>query len=120
MVKRLLVVCLAVFMAVGMASVASAAPVLSFEFDIDKDITLYLGDSVTVDLYAVVTDDGGSSGATYELQTFGFDLEYDAALLNITAASVDSQWTFGPKIADFSTDGLLEMSGGYMNFDPPP
>ena len=126
--KRLLIACLAVFMVVGFSGAALAAPVLSFQFDVDGDLNTLddnmtidtVGGTVTTDLYALVVDDDPSSGIAYELQSFGLNLEYDAALLGITHGTVFSDWIFGAPVFDNSTDGSLIMSGAYFNFSPPP
>ena len=118
--KRFLVVVLALFMMSGFVGIASAAPVLNFGLDInsdpsvfENDIIINKEDSVTVDLYVTGMPEPG-------LQSFGFDLEYDATLLNVTGASIGGDWNFGAATLDYSTDGLVEMAKAYFNFSPPP
>ena len=118
--KRFFIACLAMFMLVGFSGAASAAPVLSFDLDTPDDFVLNPGESLTVDLYAVVLDDLDPLGILYELQTFGFNLQYDASLLNITDGSINPEWWFGTLEWDFTTDGLLVGVGAYFNFTPPP
>jgi len=120
--KRLLVVAVALFMVLGLANLvrANSVRVLNFGLDIDNDpstfennIILSVGDSITVDLYVTNMEDPG-------LQSFGFDLVYDAALLGVTNANIGPDWNFGVAKLDYSTDGLVEMAKAYFNFDPPP
>jgi len=120
--KRLLVVAVALFMVLGLANLvrANSVSVLNFGLDIDNDpstfennIILSVGDSITVDLYVTNMEDPG-------LQSFGFDLVYDAALLGVTNASIGPDWNFGVAKLDYSTDGLVEMAKAYFNFTPPP
>lgn len=110
--KRFIVFSLSLLMVMGVAGAASAAPVLTFDLAPGTDSLIDPLGSITLDIFAVVEDDTDSS-ITYELQSFGFDLEYDAALLNVTGASVDAAWNFFPS-ADFGTDGLVSMSGSVL------
>lgn len=117
--KKFIVLCMSLLMVMGVAGAASAAPVLSFDIAPTSDSTIAPLGSITLDIFAVVEDDTDPSIA-YELQSFGFSLEYDSTLLNVTDASVDAAWNFGVPVADFGSDGVVEMSGSFFNFVPPP
>ena len=117
--KKIIVLCISLLMVMGVAGAASAAPILSFDLTpMNDNIIAPLG-SITIDIFAVITDDTTPS-IQYALQSFGFELEYDASLLNVTSSSIDPQWNFGATVNDTSTDGLVRMAKAFFNFTPPP
>ena len=93
--KKFLVLFLAVFMIVGMASVASAAVVA---FDVQTDPIL-LGDTFTVDVSVVET-------GTIVINGFGAFIDYDDNYLQFVSAEVDEIWrnTFNPNPPQEQTD----------------
>jgi hypothetical protein len=115
--KRFLVLFLAVFMVVGMASVASAAPVTYFDFDGDKlaDTSLLVenvGEAFTADIYIADVDDtyGG-------LLSMGLEVSYDSSQVNVTSIVHDLSWFIPMKDLprwDNET-GLAEMGGGRLD-----
>jgi hypothetical protein len=115
--KRFLVLFLAVFMVVGMASVASAAPVTYFDFDGDKlaDTSLLVenvGEAFTADIYIADVDDtyGG-------LLSMGLEVSYDSSQVNVTSIVHDLSWFIS--IGDLprwdNETGLAEMGGGRLD-----
>ena len=83
MVKRLLVVCLAVFMALGLASMASAAVV---SFDVPTD-DIFLGDTFTVDIY--LKDD---LNQLITQSSFGAFFDYDDSAVQLISATGAPNW----------------------------
>jgi hypothetical protein len=84
--KKFLVLFLAVFMVVGMASVASAAPVVTFDLPTDP---IRPGDIFTV---GVSVEDTAPIG----ILTFGAFIDYDDGYLRFVSAEVDSSWKNDP------------------------
>lgn len=116
--KRFLVLFLAVFMVVGMASVASAAPVTYFDFDGDKlaDTSLLVenvGEAFTADIYIADVDDtyGG-------LVSMGLQVSYDSSQVNVTSIAQNATDWYLP-MKDLprydNTTGLAEMGGGRLD-----
>ena len=83
MVKKFLVVCLAVFMAVGMARVASAAVV---SFDVPTD-DIFIGDIFTVDIY--LKDD---LNQLITQSSFGAFFDYDDSAVQLISATGATNW----------------------------
>ena len=125
MVKKFLVVCLAVFMAVGMASVASAAPTVTFDVPTDPILP---GDIFSVGV-SVKENTGGMIG----LLTFGAFIDYNDNYLRFVSAEVDSTWkdhwvdpddhSKGTTDSGFfhpENDSRLWTKDGWANYPSPP
>ena len=92
MLKKSLVLFLAVFMAVGMASVASAAPVVTFDLPIDD---IYLGDIFTV---GVSIEDTEGMGIT----NFASFIDYDDQYISFVGFIPEPSWdNDSPDESDF-------------------
>lgn len=121
MVKKILVVCLAVFMALGVASVASAAVV---SFDVPTD-DIFIGDIFTVGVSVVETE-------AIVISSFGAFIDYDDNYVEFVGAEVDLIWrnTYNPdpphELMDsgsiapetdsawYTASGWATIDGGYV------
>jgi len=115
--KKLLILCMAVFMALGFVGVASAAPTLFADFNgdmmPDTNITLNAGDAFTLDLYA----DGLTTllpplpGYTYE-EFIGFSMN-----VNFNQDPVTE--TFSPMQVNATSAAInTGLFNGSANIDP--
>lgn len=84
MLKKFLVACLAVLMTVGLASVASAAPVVTFDVSTDP---IMVGDTFTVDIHL----EAGASEFISQV-SFGAFFDYDDSAMQLIGATGGSNW----------------------------
>ena len=110
--KKLFILIVAITMALGLASMASAA--LTFQLDFGQDGTyenyyeLLVGDVVSIDLYVSNVADPG-------LISMGFDIVYDPAQLAVVESGTDidwANWYLGTGVMQYAPE--LEMKGGRM------
>ena len=117
--KKMLICSIALLMVMGIGGAASAAPSLTIGDAAGNpfaELIPAVGGSTTLDIYATVVDDGNPTVAgPYSLQGFGIEMSYNAALLNVTAASVDPQWNFGTPLVDFAMDGQVSLGGANLS-----
>lgn len=116
MLKKILVVSLAVFMTVWLASVASASPVTYFDFTGDglADTSLFIenvGDTFSADIYIAEVDNSFEG-----LISMGLQLSYDSTQFNVTSISIDPIWYLPMAgLPNFdNVAGLAEMGAGKL------
>jgi len=116
MLKKFLLVFLTVFMALGLASVASAAPVTYFDFNGDTlaDTSLFIenvGDTFSADIYISGVDDSYNG-----LISMGLQFSYDYTQVNVMSITTDPAWYLlmaGLPSFD-NTAGIAEMGAGKL------
>ena len=118
MLKKFLVVSLAVFMTVGMVSVASAAPTVTFDVPTDP---IYLGNTFTVDFSLEVDTPTG-------IQSFASFIDYDDQYVSFVGFMPEPSWDndspqesdFGKAVPEpdsrwYTAAGWATIDGGYVS-----
>jgi len=115
--KRFLIACLAVFMAVGFSGAALAAPSIFFDFDSDElaDASVFVpsvGDIFYADLYIGDVDDehGG-------IMSMGFEGTFDNTQVNVLSLTVNAaNWYIADNFNTWHDNGAgrLSMAGGRL------
>lgn len=104
--KKVLI--LLISLSVFFISASASATLITVGFDPSSIISVP-GDTFSTDL--IVNID-----LTSPISSFGLDITFDSDILDIVGAVVDSS-TFGGSTVDFTTDGLIELTG--FVFPPP-